>query len=327
MTLSRPSCAEIEVDIIAVALNETGGAPELRVREHVRVCAPCRDKLEGYRGVDRLVSEMRREDSRVNLGADAEAGLTARLADLRARLLTYGIFASPVGPILIARSEHGVALVEYLDRADLRRSRLQQLAGVEATIGGGEVEALYGELLEYLRGTRDRLQWPLDFRLTRGEFDRTVLRATAEIPRGAVKSYGGVAREIGRPDAVRAVAQALRRNPLPIVVPCHRVIGTDGALTGYAGTKLGLKKQLLGLEGVATTSRGRSPHVARDAMYAVTRGDSEYCLPTCGSMRTSPLAGLTLFGSREQAEATGLRPCTTCRPDLHPLASRKDVSH
>jgi O-6-methylguanine DNA methyltransferase len=224
-----------------------------------------------------------------------------------------------VGPVLIARSEHGIALVEYLDRADIRRSRLRRLVGTEATVGGGDVEALHGELLDYLRGGRARLEWPLDYRLTRGEFHRTVLRATAEIPRGAVKSYAGLAREIGRPEAARAVAQALRWNPLPIVVPCHRVIGTDGSLTGYAGTKLALKARLLGIEGVATTRRGRVPCVARSAMYAVTRGDREYCLPTCGSMPTASLAKLTLFGSREHAEAAGLRPCTTCRPDLHPL--------
>lgn len=327
MTLTRPSCTEIEVDIIAVALDEPEGASERRVRQHVRECAPCRGKLERYRGVDRLVSETRRAEPPRGFIADAEAALAARLADLRARLLTYGIFASPIGPILIARSEHGIALVEYLDRTDVRRSRLHRLVGVEATAGGGDVEALYGELIEYLHGTRARLEWPLDLRLTRGEFDRMVLRATAEIPRGAVRSYAGLAREIGRPEAVRAVAQALRWNPLPIIVPCHRVIGTDGSLTGYAGTRLGLKEQLLGFEGITTTGRGQKRRVSRNAMYAVTRGESEYCLPTCGSMLVTSLAGLTLFGSREQAEATGLRPCTTCRPDLHPLASPPAISH
>ena len=75
-----------------------------------------------------------------------------------------------------------------------------------------------------------------------------MLRATAAVPYGAVTSYSGIAAEISRPAATRAVAQALRWNPLPIVVPCHRIIGTSGALTGYSGNKIGLKQQLLAVE-------------------------------------------------------------------------------
>ena len=117
------------------------------------------------------------------------------------------------------------------------------------------------------------------------------------------------------------MAQALRWNPLPIVVPCHRVIGTSGRLTGYAGDKLGLKQQLLGVEGVKLRPAARDFAVAREAMYALGEGETEYCLPTCGSMGTRSLSLLTLFASRADAEARGLTPCTSCRPDLHPLAA------
>ena len=125
----------------------------------------------------------------------------------------------------------------------------------------------------------------------------------------------------------RAVAQALRWNPLPIAVPCHRVVGSDGTLTGYAGNQVGLKNRLLVLEGVHTAIRGRVPRVDRRANYVLTRGEREYCLPTCESIGSASLARLLLFGSREHAESAGYVPCTSCRPDLHPLHPRLHTSH
>jgi O-6-methylguanine DNA methyltransferase len=164
-----------------------------------------------------------------------------------------------------------------------------------------------------------RFGWSLDFRLSRGEFDRRVLEATAAIPYGAVTSYAHLASSIGKPTAARAVAQALRWNPVPLVVPCHRVVGSSGALVGYAGDKTDLKHRLLSVEGVRTRRTPRDYAIAREAMYACLEGEREYCLPSCSGLSATSLARLTLFGSRETAEACGLAPCTTCRPDLHPL--------
>jgi O-6-methylguanine DNA methyltransferase len=147
-----------------------------------------------------------------------------------------------------------------------------------------------------------------------------VLQTTSSIPYGAVMSYAGVASELGKPAATRAVAQALRWNPLPIVIPCHRVIGTSGALTGYAGNKVDLKERLLAVEGVPTVRAHHDCLVARPVMYVRDRQDPEYCLPTCGSLPTRSLSDLILFATRERAEAAGLRPCGSCRPDLHPIA-------
>jgi methylated-DNA-[protein]-cysteine S-methyltransferase len=250
----------------------------------------------------------------------ARAELEARLADLRTRLVAYRVVPSPFGNILIARSEQGVLLVEYLGRA--RRpdvSRLQRLHGIEVVEDGDDVERLARELLDYLAGRRTRLDWPLDLRLVRSEFHREVLRRTAAVPYGAVVSYGGLARDVGRPRAVRAAAQALRWNPVPIVIPCHRVVGTSGLLTGYAGGATTWKQRLLEVEGVPMVRTRDDFRVVRDAMYVLAPGDTEYCLPSCASVDPFPRGGL-LFGSRARAEAVGLAPCTTCRPDLHPLA-------
>ena len=102
------------------------------------------------------------------------------------------------------------------------------------------------ELLEYFRGERRAFTLPLDPRGT--PFRRRVWEALAAVPYGQTVTYGELARQIGSPRAVRAVGQANHHNPLPILLPCHRVVGADGSLTGYAGG-LELKRFLLALEG------------------------------------------------------------------------------
>ena len=295
MTTKHPSCRAIELDLVATATGDAERHSAARVHEHMGTCTDCREEFSRYQAVDHVARGLRREPAPEAV-AQARAGLESRLADLKARRVAYRIFPSPLGHILVGRSEHGIAVVEYLGNATtLRASRLAAVEGVEAVEGGPELERLQRELLEYIRGTRRDLGWTLDWRLTTSDFSRAVLEATAAIPYGAVASYAGVARRIGRPSAVRAVAQALRWNPLPIVVPCHRVVGNSGRLTGYAGDKLGLKEQLLSVEGVKLSPARPQASVRRDLMYALGEGETEYCLPTCGSIGVRNLAELTLF--------------------------------
>lgn len=318
MTPKHPQCLEIEPHLVAAAAGEAATVDARRVAEHVGRCASCRDDFARYRAIEGVVGTLRRETPPAAAGR-ARTALEARLADLRSRLVAYRVFRSPLGLLLIARSEQGVSLVKYLDTiADGDRSL--RAAGLEGEEDGAAVEGLYRDLLDYLDGKRTRLSWPLDLRLARSDFHRAVLEVTASIPYGAVTSYARVAHLIGKPAAVRAVAQALRTNPLPIVVPCHRVIGSSGALTGYAGTRIGLKQRLLEVEGIPTVKARGALCVARDTMYVRYRRHDCYCLPTCGPVPTMTLARLVLFGSRERAEAEGLKPCATCRPDVHPLS-------
>ena len=169
-------------------------------------------------------------------------------------MVGFGIFPSPLGRILIGRSEQGVALVQYLPADGSLPAHVRRLLGEDAVEDRAATEGLRAELVEYLEGRRARLDWPLDLRRMRSDFQRRVLEATAALPYGAVTSYAGIAARIGAPSAVRPVAQALRWNPLPIVIPCHRVIGSSGALTGYAGRRVELKQRLLAVEGVKTVA-------------------------------------------------------------------------
>ncbi len=313
-------CVRIADDLLATAIGEAAPGTAQRVERHIATCGSCRREFENYHAVDNAVTVLREAPFPRGPLFQSRERLDTLLADLRKRLLAYRIFPSPLGNILIARSELGISLIEYLERGtSLRASRLSHESGVELVEGGGDLDAAYRELLEYLKGERTRLTWPLDLRLVRSDFHRAVLQAAAAIPYGAVMPYAGIAQEIGKAPAVRAVAQALRWNPLPIVIPCHRVIGTSGALTGYAGGKIDLKQKLLSVEGIPTAKKAGAVSIAPESMYALYPGDQEYCLPTCPSLDTRKPAPLTRFASRANAEAAGLTPCTTCRPDLHSI--------
>jgi len=157
--------------------------------------------------------------------------------------------ATPLGAVLLGATGAGVCLLEFLDDdapaptpGDLAR-RL----GREIRDGANEHTArLARELDEYFAGTRRHFDTPLAPNGT--EFQKTVWNALREIPYGETRSYAEQARRLGAPAAIRAVAAANGQNPIAIVIPCHRVIGTDGKLTGYAGG-LWRKEWLLRHEG------------------------------------------------------------------------------
>lgn len=323
MTKSSP-CIDYEFDMIAAASGEAAASASVRVGKHLKECDGCRDEYDRYQSLDAAVAALRA--SSVAPVTDARERLLAQLSDLRIRLVRYAVFSTPLGRLLIAATEQGIALVEYVGRRDGSDSWLLRQRGIELEADATALERFHGELLDYLARRRTSLEWPLDFRFARSDFQRQVLRAAAEIPYGAVSSYAGIATDIGRPSAVRAVAGALRRNPVPIVVPCHRIVGSNGALVGYSGSRIGLKEQLLGVEGVRVDHRHRDAEVDRSEMYAWHRADRAYCLPTCGAISEQPIGAVTLFAFAREAEARGLVPCSDCRPDLHPLAAPRGVA-
>jgi O-6-methylguanine DNA methyltransferase len=320
MTRKSDACVAIEHALIAAATGEAAGRVAERVATHVAGCAHCREDYAHYRALDAAVGELRSAPADDDAGARTR--LLARLGDLRSRLVRWSVFDSALGPILIAATETGISLVEYLDRRGAAGSRLFHQTTLEPEEDRAAVEPFHRDLDAYLTGGRTTLDWTLDWRLATSDFHRAVLAAAAAVPYGAVSSYAGIAHDIGKPAAVRAVAQALRYNPLPIVVPCHRIIGSSGALVGYAGHRVGLKERLLDLEGVPTEHGRRDVRVTRAAMYAWDRSDRWYCLPTCGEIPQQPIGRVTLIASVGTARALGLHPCQDCRPDLHPLEAR-----
>jgi methylated-DNA-[protein]-cysteine S-methyltransferase len=164
----------------------------------------------------------------------------------------------PLGTYLLVSSERGLVLVEPLDEAE-ERGRLCRWGrqGIRQAEGWSEhTRAAAQQLDEFFRGRRREFTVPLDARGT--AFDRQVWEALRGIPYGETRSYGQMARTIGRPTASRAVGHANGRNPISIIVPCHRVVGAGGALVGYGGG-LDRKDALLALERGATDGQARLP--------------------------------------------------------------------
>ncbi|MBV9840334.1 MAG: methylated-DNA--[protein]-cysteine S-methyltransferase [Sphingomonadaceae bacterium] len=154
----------------------------------------------------------------------------------------FKIISSPVGALTLVASEQGLAAILW-EGDDPDRVKLQPRAeAAEHPV----LIAAEQQLSDYFAGRRRSFDLPLDFRGT--EFQRRVWAELLEIPFGETRSYGAIARAIGRPGASRAVGAANGRNPISIVAPCHRVVGSTGALTGFAGG-LKTKAYLLGLEG------------------------------------------------------------------------------
>jgi methylated-DNA-[protein]-cysteine S-methyltransferase len=162
--------------------------------------------------------------------------------------VAYATTDSPLGPLLLASTDQGLVRVAYLDFAD-RDAVLQSLADRVSPRMLEAPRRLDGprrELDDYFAGRLREFDLPLDRRLM-SDFMQRVLSATATIPFGSVSTYGAVAREAGSPRGSRAAGNALGSNPMPIVIPCHRVLHADGGIGGYTGG-LDRKRTLLELE-------------------------------------------------------------------------------
>ncbi|HEU4448391.1 MAG TPA: methylated-DNA--[protein]-cysteine S-methyltransferase [Gaiellaceae bacterium] len=161
--------------------------------------------------------------------------------------VAYDLADSPIGPLLLATSSRGVCRIAFDPEPERELEALARSFGARILRSPKGVDDVRRELDEYFEGRRRDFDLTVDLRLLPA-FQRSVLEELVRVPFGGVDTYGGLARKLGRPRAARAVGGALNRNPIPIVVPCHRIVGSTGGLVGYAGG-LERKRALLGLEG------------------------------------------------------------------------------
>jgi len=179
--------------------------------------------------------------------AQALRRLATRAESERLLDVAYAQVDSPLGPLTVAATTRGLVRVAYPERP--LDEVLAQLAGTvspRVLEAPARLDGIRRELDEYFEGRRRRFGEPIDWVLSQGFF-RRVLRATARIDYGQVRTYAQVAASAGSPRAVRATGNGLGSNPLPVVVPCHRVVRTGGGLGGYTGG-LERKELLLALE-------------------------------------------------------------------------------
>jgi methylated-DNA-[protein]-cysteine S-methyltransferase len=192
---------------------------------------------------ERALRSLPASDSLPDIGtAAARAGLLD---------VAYVVDDFPVGRLLLAATPRGLVRLAYLDsgQEDAILGDLAARVSPRILSSPRPLDEPRRELEEYFSGGRRRFDTPLDWRLVHG-FGRRVLEATAQVPFGSVTTYKRVATEAGSPRASRAAGNALGANPIPIIVPCHRVLHSTGGLGGYTGG-LERKRLLLGIEGVA----------------------------------------------------------------------------
>jgi methylated-DNA-[protein]-cysteine S-methyltransferase len=159
----------------------------------------------------------------------------------------YDVTDSPVGELLVAATDRGVCWIEFSPEETL--DRLARHFGSRLLRVPRRLTPVKRELDEYFSGSRTTFDVAVDVTMVPA-FQRSVLDELARVPYGEVTTYGALAGRIGKPRAARAVGGALNRNPVPIILPCHRVVGASGSLVGYAGG-LERKQALLALEGAA----------------------------------------------------------------------------
>jgi O-6-methylguanine DNA methyltransferase len=253
---------------------------------------------------DRIASELS------ELQVAAPAGFEADVLSTVGLLHSYGTVLGPIGSLFVAWSAGGITAI-----APTRVGRGDFVADYEARTGTELVAAekfpeRWSRRLHAALETGKVGNLPIDLSGST-PFQQQVLRKTAEIPPGELRPYGWVAREIGKPGATRAVGSALNRNPVPVVIPCHRVGRSDGTVGNYAyGPEM--KRELL-------TGEGLDPEAA-DALaergVRLTGSDTThiFCFPTCRHARRTSEQHEVAFRSEREARAAGYRPCRVCRP-------------
>ncbi len=222
----------------------------------------------------------------------------------------YFPFGSVLGPLLIAYSSAGVTAVRRGTDPEAFVAAYESRHGRTLRALPAAPPELAAAIARRLRGERATVRFDL-----RGlsEFERATLEKATEIPRGEIRPYAWIAREIGRPGATRAVGSALGRNPIPLLIPCHRIVRSDGRVGDYVfgvtDKEAMLRAEGVALDTLAAEARARIRYHASD-----TTGI--YCFPTCHHARRITAAHLVTFPSDAKAQAAGYRPCKGCRPAI-----------
>lgn len=221
----------------------------------------------------------------------------------------YAVLPTPLGAVYVAYSAAGISHVgrcadaPALEREYARRSRRPLFLDL------APLPWVVQALARFWSG--DRLA---DLKLdlpALSPFQRAVLAKIRQIPRGEVRPYAWVAKEVGQPKAVRAVGSVLAKNPVPLLIPCHRVVRSDGDVGEYAwgGT---IKRRLLLLEGVDPDALATG--IKAGARFHGSRTTRIFCFPTCHSARRIRSEYRVTFASLAAAQDAGYRPCRLCRP-------------
>jgi methylated-DNA-[protein]-cysteine S-methyltransferase len=238
-------CDIAEAAMPDLVIGDLAPDDEAWIRKHTVTCHHCANVLEGLENVCSTLDTCNEALIRVSRVESPTVATYLGLSEAR-----YGYMETPVGDVLIASSPNGVLEVSYINAHGAYESlREIEQRGFLVYEKQAAVQPVIEQLQDYFAHNRQAFDLPLDLTGV-SDFTRLVLDAATDIPYGQVQTYGDVARAIGRPRASRAVGNALGRNPIPVIIPCHRVILASGAMGWYTGGP-DIKRTLLDIEGVS----------------------------------------------------------------------------
>jgi len=222
----------------------------------------------------------------------------------------YWTVQSPLGPVYVAHSSRGITRVSRAASAAAFEREYRHRFGRSVSPDASSAPAAVRTRVEDVAApAKGEVRFDLSG-LT--EFEQAVLKKALEIPRGQVRPYGWIAREIGHPAAVRATGSALAKNPIPLLIPCHRVVRSDGHIGNYSMGGARAKKRVLEVEGAEPETIERL--ASRGVRYLGNQEKHYFCYPTCGGINSLLKENHVRFRSEKEAFAAGYHPCGDCRP-------------
>jgi len=268
------------------------------------------------------MDDLREIEERVDLAVDVEgAAINDFLTQARARLdrslqriarpmARIGMIESSLGRLFVAESDRGLLGVRFADVGE----GAGMLTAIRQKFDFREDPSAAGKIREAIERALDgdseaASSPPVDYSLVESAFQRRALARLRQVPSGGVVTYQALAAAIGAPSGQRAVGHAMATNPLPIFIPCHRVIKSDGTIGNYGGG-VERKLQLLRAEGFRVEKGNRVPS---EAVYGHWQSHI-FCRPDCSAVRRADRKKWIIFSEARRASESGMRPCKLCHP-------------
>ena len=248
ITIKAKQCRRDDT-FVAYVMGELSRSGQVELERHARTCPECRLRLASFKSAGATLDRMFSKRPRRSELAPAEKLLQAVLSQLPEQTLYYyGQDYAGFGHVLAAATDRGLCFVSF--RKDAEGEYVDRWAEADFAVTRSELalKEPMRQLSEYFAGKRRSFNLPIDLRFA-SEFTRKVLAETARVGYGQVRTYLDIARSLKRPKSTRDVCNALGRNPVPIVIPCHRIVATGGKLGGFTGG-LDVKRKLLAIEGI-----------------------------------------------------------------------------
>jgi len=290
-------CRTVLTRIDALRTRELGPVEQTAVEQHLKTCRSCNESTSD---VDELAHVFKALDVAPPRSCCDE--VTSEVTD------SFDVVDAGGKRIWVAFSDHGIRMITAVETEEELRSRYARRYG-RVLAAGTLPEALRRQVVAALSGEGvDAPKIDLD---EARDLEHDVMQMLTKIPRGQVRTYAWVARQVGRPRAVRAVGNIIARNVVPFLVPCHRVVPSSGGIGNY-GFGPELKRELLRREGVDVEELET---LAREHVrYIGSRTTHIFCFPTCRDARRIREENRVPFRNADDALESGYRPCRSCQP-------------